>query len=375
MQDNKVFMTTDEFGDLYIIDVLVKYIYPVSFVCQDKFESNYLFYEIMDDDSICKWNVVKITKKEYYAICDRKQTIQKAYKNANKRDLFSFEKNYENDTITISPISEEDLLVLPKNDVYAEKESIDNKASETLKESRNKCASILDFRFFAGMPRHLLSSTHLNELISNVKSLFKTFFNVKRTDPIEACTLPGSCIVRFQFPDAMNLFDETDASNELLVFSKILANESIMDNINIVIDKKDFITKYTEFLNTIKKIGSDVQISSASPNSNTPLYVELKYDTIKRRYKDAREIYSTKISEDFYTGVLVAFDTIKKKFNLKCNGEYISGDVNKNCSALDEKNLINSEYRAKIKRTLKVDEKNLSVSSNYELIELTGIVN
>ena len=46
MKEKGVFINIPDIGDLYIYDVLVSYICPISFVCVDDYETKYLFYEI-----------------------------------------------------------------------------------------------------------------------------------------------------------------------------------------------------------------------------------------------------------------------------------------------------------------------------------------
>ena len=40
MSDKEVFMQVAELGDLYLYDVLISYIYPRVFVCEDTYDSN-----------------------------------------------------------------------------------------------------------------------------------------------------------------------------------------------------------------------------------------------------------------------------------------------------------------------------------------------
>ena len=41
MSDNEIFMQVKELGDLYLYDVLLEYIYPRVFICEDIFNSKY----------------------------------------------------------------------------------------------------------------------------------------------------------------------------------------------------------------------------------------------------------------------------------------------------------------------------------------------
>ena len=67
MNDNEVFMHVDEFGDLYLYDVLLSYIYPRVFVCEDYYNCLLLFYEISSEQNVDTWIVTKLNRKEYYS--------------------------------------------------------------------------------------------------------------------------------------------------------------------------------------------------------------------------------------------------------------------------------------------------------------------
>lgn len=134
MSDKEIFMQVKELGDLYLYDVLLEYIYPRVFVCEDIFDSKYLFYEVSSKDNRDTWIVAKVTKKEYYSLVDRKKSIQKAYEKKSGYNLFTITKSYgeEEDIIELSLDVKEWEKKLPKEPVFAEKDIIDDVAEETL---------------------------------------------------------------------------------------------------------------------------------------------------------------------------------------------------------------------------------------------------
>ena len=127
MKNKDVFMHVKELGDLFLYDVLLSHVYPRVFVCEDEYDSKYLFYEVDGNDDKDVWVVAKITKKEYYSLVDRKKTIQKVYDKKDVFSLFSITKSYgeDKDIIELKNDGKEWLLSLPKNPVYAEKEVFD----------------------------------------------------------------------------------------------------------------------------------------------------------------------------------------------------------------------------------------------------------
>lgn len=110
MDNQNIFMHVDELGDLYLYDVLLEFIYPRVFVCEDLFNSKYLFYEMSSDQDRDVWLVTKISNREYYDLIDRNKSIQDAYNGKSGFNLFSITKIYkeEEDLIELSLIKRMD---------------------------------------------------------------------------------------------------------------------------------------------------------------------------------------------------------------------------------------------------------------------------
>ena len=123
MSNKEVFMRIQELGDLYLCDVLLLYIYPRVFVCEDSNNCKYVFYEVSSKDNKDVWLVAKISKDEYYSLVDCQKAIQDVYKNKTDPDLFSITKIYgENeDSIELSLEILEWIKKLPNVPVFAEK--------------------------------------------------------------------------------------------------------------------------------------------------------------------------------------------------------------------------------------------------------------
>ena len=143
MSDKEVFMRVQELGDLYLYDVLLSYIYPRVFVCEDSYNGKYVFYEVSSKDNKDVWLVAKISKDEYYSLIDCQKAIQDVYKNKTGFNLFSITKIYgENeDSIELSLDTAEWIKKLPEKPVYAEKEIVDDVAGKTLAVARETGAT------------------------------------------------------------------------------------------------------------------------------------------------------------------------------------------------------------------------------------------
>lgn len=332
MSDKDIFMKVAEFGELYIYDVLLFYIYPRVFVCQDQYECKYLFYEMdSEDDDIDIWLVSKITKKEYYNLIDRDLFIQKVYNRKNKFDIFSISKYYnENDKIELKYDGKDWISHLPVNPVYSEKELIDETIEvETLNVARTTGCTTFDVRLFPGSDRHSIPHNILSNLCNSLTALTGSIFNEKRSQPLRISTAPGSCIVRFSFPDQINLFNESNASKEMGVLNKIFTCDDLTECLDSVSNKNQFIKSYSAFFDSIRKTHGDVQFSTASPSSNTVCKINLSKEKVQRNYRDGNSLCKVETIENHLRGTLIALDTKTNKFKFSSTDEKeISGIIN-----------------------------------------------
>ena len=120
MNVEEVFMHGQELGDLYLYDVLLSYIYPRVFICEDSVKDKYIFYEVSSKDNRDVWLVSKISDEDCYSLTEGKKAIQTAYE--NRTDIFSVTKTYgqTKDTIEISSDVSEWVKKLPEKPVYAD---------------------------------------------------------------------------------------------------------------------------------------------------------------------------------------------------------------------------------------------------------------
>lgn len=131
MTNNEIFLSVKDLGDLYIYDVLLSFIYPRVFVCTDKYDCKYLFYEMSSKDNRDIWLVSKITKDEFYDLIDNKICIQEAYKHKSSFEIFSVSRLYgDEDIVTLSYDSESWIGRLPAEKVYADSEHVNDIGKE-----------------------------------------------------------------------------------------------------------------------------------------------------------------------------------------------------------------------------------------------------
>lgn len=368
MKEKGAFINIAGLGEMFIYDVLVSYVCPVSFVCVDEYDTKYLFYEIIDENDYIEWLASKLSKDTYYEVIDKKISIQKAFKKSSF--LIRIKKVHEENIATYVVAPKQEFAFLPKKDVFAEKESFeDNFREQTLITARKTGMTTFDVRLYGGSDRHSVSHTFMKDICGWFNSLVSSFFGQRREERINVCTAPGSCVIRFSFPDQLNLFDEGNSIKETNILNEILNEPSINTNVQKVADKKKFVTSYTNFLNTIKKTGSDVEFITASPTSSEIQNIRLKSSTVIQRYESVKNIYKETKETIEVRGTLTALDTIKYKFKFKSDtGDSFDGIIEKRC--FDQAYNVPYDYIAMIEITKKVDENNFTEKKSYLLKSL-----
>lgn len=373
MKEKEVFMQVKELGDLFLYDVLLSYIYPRVFVCEDKYNCKYLFYEVSSNDNKDVWLVAKLTKNEYYSLVDGKTPVQQPYKNKSVYDVFSVSKCYgdSDNRIEIVNDGKDWIKKLPKNPVFAEQRTLSDYSQETLAVARETGATTFDIRFFPGTDRHFIQQNILSDLCAAMTTLTNSVFGKRRRDVLRVAMAQGSCIIRFSFPDQINLFNETDAANEMKVINSVLLSESLSDGLEKVREKTGFIKSYTKLLDAVRRTNSDVQFTTASPNSPEVQRVDLSKNDVENRYSIIKDIKRIDTETETYRGMLIALDTRTRKFKFQLkNGQIISGSVTKDFFNQGSFELP-KEYSATIYREKRIIDSDNSIEEKVLLNHLS----
>lgn len=255
--------------------------------------------------------------------------MQEIYKHKGEFDLFSIRKTYgEREIISLVQDGKKWLSHLPEKAVYSESKAPSDVFSKTLAAARESGNATFDIRLFPGTDRHSVPQHILSSLCSSVSSLFSSISGGRMGKEISVSTLRGSCVVRFSFPEKINLSDDNNVVDEIRILNDVLSSDSIYDGIRDVKDKGRFVRAYSEFLKTVSKTDSAVQIAVASPNSFYVNAIDLKSDVIRKRYGDVKDIYNIEKEETVLKGYLIALDTKTKKFKFQAeDGNVKSGTV------------------------------------------------
>ena len=363
--ERDIFINVPQIGNLFVIDVLLYYIYPRIFVCDDEYNCRYLFFEITEDLNLDKWLVTKLKVNEYFDILDGKIFAQSLFQD---RNCYMISKDYNNNGfVNIKVAEKNDILLLPKEKFFYKEMNVNDVSEETLLAARKNNSSVCDFRFFRGTTRHSISCDEMKDLCRDMPSLFNSIN--KNTSQIRVSTLVGSCIVRFDFCDQINLFNESSSSYSLQKFYNIVKTDNLVKEIEDVSDKKEFINSYSRLLKTISKIDGDVEIISASLNSKCVDKIILNNNQIKLKINDLANIYNIKKEEINIIGVLIAWDIKTKKFKINCNEEFITGKISDSIN-IESVKFVPHIYNFTLVKQSRIDKMDFTSKIDYTLIAM-----
>ena len=120
--NNKDFFASIEGDDnLYIVDVLLSYIYPRIFICENDENYKFLLYEMSNENNTDAWLATRISDTECDSLQNKKLSVQDVYR--GKNDIFLLSKVYkENKDIVHISFDNLDFWInkLPVKPVYVE---------------------------------------------------------------------------------------------------------------------------------------------------------------------------------------------------------------------------------------------------------------
>ena len=91
----ELFANLDRISPLYLSDIILYYIYPRIFICENDSKEKFLLCEMSNRDNTDVWLSGKISEEEYESIARKEKSIQTVYR--NMKNLFLILKKYGKD--------------------------------------------------------------------------------------------------------------------------------------------------------------------------------------------------------------------------------------------------------------------------------------
>ena len=99
---SNIFLSVQGIGRLYIKETLVRYDTPLIFVCEDDYDSLYLFHEIKDDNDEIEWEAVKITRQTYHDILASKISLIHVFKQKQSTPFLLIKYFYDEESTELN---------------------------------------------------------------------------------------------------------------------------------------------------------------------------------------------------------------------------------------------------------------------------------
>lgn len=118
--DDILIAQTKELGNFYLCDVLLEYIYPRLFICENDNGKLFLLYEISSQENRDIWLVKEIFEEERESLSNKKFSLQEMFQNDSDKNFLLVKTYGETDKDEIITNAENTLEKLPKKPVYAD---------------------------------------------------------------------------------------------------------------------------------------------------------------------------------------------------------------------------------------------------------------
>ena len=175
---SEVFLNVPEIGRLYFKETLVEYDFPLIFICEDDYDSLYLFYETDEADEFMEWQTVKITRQTYHDILSNKISLQHVFRSKQVTPFLLIKHYYDEEKTELDSSYE-----LQRKDVIAEKDSFLRDFGVSLDGEVNTDSqgdsSELEFEFYPGRPIDAIDSGIHSTICTEVTNIVNCMDNAE----------------------------------------------------------------------------------------------------------------------------------------------------------------------------------------------------
>lgn len=315
----KEFLDVPSIGKLYIHHELVTYDYPLIFVCEDDYDSLYLFSEIRDLEDFEEWIAKKITREQYFDIIEDRLTFKDAYIRKENGPLYAFIKHYYvDDHVDCSyekDVSEE---ILPSGDVCY---GMINGETQLFYSDTDTDSRIVEIETFPNQSIDGIDVETHNSICTSYVGMLKG----KYADDVSTMLLhskAASYTIRLKVTSRnKSSVIAADAINEI---SKMVSSGSMYDYSNCV-DQLKTMNYSQKFLETISKMNQDTlliyndrkadkkQTTRLNPSISAEKACQIKNEIQLEKEKR----HTAEVSEDRYVGALIGYNLKGKSFVFK----------------------------------------------------------
>lgn len=351
---SNVFLNVPGIGRLYLKETLVEYDFPLIFVCEDDYDSFYIFHQVDENDEMIEWQAVKITRQTYHDILSNRQSLQHVFREKQPTP-FLLITHYYSDNLTRldSGFDLQHKEIIEDEDVYL-RDFIVSETDLALDLETLGDTSELELELYPGKPIDTIDADIHGTISKEVSKIIKNMDNANyleaRIGMPKAASYAIPIVVTSSNAGAISAGTVTKELAEFFSssdFSKNMMshNEKVLEAAKKLYDsfektEDDIVLTYVSD-ESKEKVASRIQCSEFSEKKAK---IVVAIESIKKAKNET-------IVEEEISGALVAFNVREGSFKIKAkSGVMRSGNI---IESLKEKSFVvgsNTLYNAVIQK-------------------------
>ena len=366
-------MQLEKLGSFHLERVLVKYDYPILFVCQNEKGKLMLFLEMDNTPEYEKWVAVNTYEKIINRLCRKDLSIQNSFINTDISKYYIVSHLFSDDSFRYETISKMPEGVLEPGDDFVE---VENNFEHILKSAsavaERSNSSVLDIHLNPYTHRHSISASLLSFITSKINTAFNYSTNRKNGDLMVEFQ-PGSFVLRFYCNSkSESIIPSETSDNAFKTIGNLLSADDVENMSSDLIQTPKIINPTKELINRLSKEKEDFDIFITSENKSEPIVKKVNIEKLSDVNKKLKEYEIKDPVQKDIIGELTAYDSNKRTFGfLSDEGEHIKGVWDK--GFIDKQYTIHNKYKA----TIYVIEEtyNLNGSKSKKTNKLISLIN
>lgn len=319
---SKYLMEVQSIGPLFLLHSFLEHDgYPLLFVCEDLFESLYLFDETADEPEFEEWVALKITRQMYHDILADRVSFRKAFSKSAGMKYYVIRHSFSDDSITCTEVDDVPEHLLPKDGLYSGMldPSNDGRLLSQDIQSESKIVTIEVY------PENPVTSIDLKlhyDLCDAYVGMLENTYGGGSIIPRLVLNTVASFCIRMEIISKDKVAVPVDSAIEKISGFITSTDNALFDGCKNEKKAKECTRR---FLEAVASTGHDVVVSRAAQNGSRLVsdivgYKESSYRAKKlRESMDAskEELTSTIVAEIDIYGALIGYDLEARKFVIR----------------------------------------------------------
>ena len=348
---SNVFLNIEKIGRLYLKETLVSYDHPLIFVCEDDYDSLYLFHEVNDDGDVVEWQAIKITRQTYFDILSSKISLVHEFRREQSTPFLLIKYFYDDEHTEMSEsLNLQCKGILDLKETYLS--DFENIETDKLDLGIRGDSSILELELYPGKAVDSIDIDTQNGLCKNVKTLVDGMGEDSRYLEVR---VGQSKVASYSIPLVVtSSCAKTISAGDVTKYLAELIYKTDLSKIKEA-SRPQVLKSLEKIFESVQRTKADFVIGYIKSGTQEKIYNTIhttEYANKRESIKSALEAVIARAVplEEVVMGALIAFNIKSAKFRFKSKAEEYSGDI---VPELKEKNYTvgkDTNYKAQIRK-------------------------